>query len=296
MTGLSFLKMHGLGNDFVIIDARREGFAPSSAQVRRLADRHRGVGFDQLILIEPARSEGAAAFVRFLNSDGSEAAACGNGTRCLAWLLMAEAEAKSLTLETGGGLLPCELLDDGRVRVDMGEARLDWREVPLAEERDTLHLGIGLGALEDPVGVSMGNPHAVFFVEDAEAIDLESLGPELEHHALFPERANIGVASKIGKDALRLRVWERGAGVTLACGSGACAAAVAAVRRGVTGRTLTICVDGSLDEETGEDLDIEWRKSDGHVLMTGPVALSFQGRLAPSLLGELEGEPGEAAE
>lgn len=278
--------MHGLGNDFVIIDAREQPFAPSPAQAQRIADRHRGVGFDQLILIEPAKSGEAAAFVRFLNSDGSEAGACGNGTRCLAWLLMTERDATAVTLETAGGLLACELLDDGRVRVDMGPPRLDWTEVPLAEERDTLHLGIEAGELSDPVGVSMGNPHAVFFVEDAEAVELETLGPELEHHPLFPERANIGVASLIGKDALRLRVWERGAGITLACGSGACAAAVAAVRRGLTGRKIEITVDGSLDETSGEDLEIEWRKSDGHVLMTGPYAISYQGILAPSLLDE----------
>jgi len=288
MTGRSFLKMHGLGNDFVIIDAREEPFTPSPAQAQRIADRHRGVGFDQLILIERAPNGEAAAFARFLNSDGSESGACGNGTRCLAWLLMMQDEKQAITLETAGGLLACELLEDGRVRVDMGEAHLGWEEIPLAEERDTLHLGIELGALSDPVGVSMGNPHAVFFVEDAEEIDLEELGPELEHHPLFPERANIGVASLIGKDALRLRVWERGAGITLACGSGACAAAVAAVRRGLTNRKVSITVDGSLDEETGEDLEIEWRKSDGHVLMTGPYALSYQGRLAPSLLGDLE--------
>ncbi|WP_455373260.1 diaminopimelate epimerase [Limibacillus halophilus] len=280
--------MHGLGNDFVIIDARREPFSPTAAQAQRIADRHRGVGFDQLILIEPPRSREAAAFLRFLNSDGSESGACGNGTRCLGWLLMTEAGTDKITLESRGGLLPCELLADGRVRVDMGEARLDWKDVPLAEERDTLHLGIEAGELKDPVGLSMGNPHAVFFVEDAEEVDLESLGPELEHHSLFPERANIGVASLIGKDALRLRVWERGAGITLACGSGACAAAVAACRRGLTNRKVAITVDGSLDEETGEDLEIEWRKSDGHVLMTGPYALGFQGLLAPSLLGELE--------
>jgi diaminopimelate epimerase len=288
MTDRSFLKMHGLGNDFVIIDARREPFSPTAAQAQRIADRHRGVGFDQLILIEPPRSREAAAFLRFLNSDGSESGACGNGTRCLGWLLMTEAGTDKITLESRGGLLPCELLADGRVRVDMGEARLDWKDVPLAEERDTLHLGIEAGELKDPVGLSMGNPHAVFLVEDAEEVDLESLGPELEHHSLFPERANIGVASLIGKDALRLRVWERGAGITLACGSGACAAAVAACRRGLTNRKVAITVDGSLDEETGEDLEIEWRKSDGHVLMTGPYALGFQGLLAPSLLGELE--------
>ena len=253
MTGQIFLKMHGLGNDFVIIDAREQAFSPSPAQAQRIADRHRGVGFDQLILIERAPSGDAAAFARFLNSDGSESGACGNGTRCLAWLLMMQADSRAVTIETAGGLL-----------------------------------GIELEGLSDPVGVSMGNPHAVFFVEDAEEVELEELGPELEHHPLFPERANIGVASLIGKDALRLRVWERGAGITLACGSGACAAAVAAVRRGLTNRKVSITVDGSLDEETGEDLEIEWRKSDGHVLMTGPYALSYQGRLAPSLLGELE--------
>ena len=287
MTERNFLKMHGLGNDFVIIDAREEPFEPTASQAQRIADRHRGVGFDQLILIEPARSGEDQPWV--INVVMAviifNAIILGMETSPL---LMAQAGTKAVTLETAGGLLACELLEDGRVRADMGPARLEWQDIPLAEARDSLHLEIGAGPLQDPVGVSMGNPHAVFFVEDAEEIDLEELGPELEHHPLFPERANIGVASLIGKDALRLRVWERGAGITLACGSGACAAAVAAVRRGLTNRKVSLTVDGSLDEETGEDLEIEWRKSDGHVLMTGPYALSYMGTLAPGLLDGAE--------
>ena len=172
MTERNFLKMHGLGNDFVIIDAREEPFEPTASQAQRIADRHRGVGFDQLILIEPARSGEAAAYVRFLNSDGSEAGACGNGTRCLAWLLMAQAGTKAVTLETAGGLLACELLEDGRVRADMGPARLEWQDIPLAKENDTLHVDFSAGPLDDGVAVNVGNPHIVFFVDDMDDVNL----------------------------------------------------------------------------------------------------------------------------
>ncbi len=181
------------------------------------------------------------------------------------------------TVETISGLLPAEMLADGRVSVDMGPARTGWRDIPLAREMDTLHVDLTAGPLADPVCTNMGNPHATFFVADAEAIDIARLGPELEHDRLFPERANIGVASVAGDGSIRLRVWERGAGLTLACGSGACAALVGAARRGLIGRAADVIVDGGR-------LHIEWR-DDGHVVMTGPVATSFEGSFDAALLG-----------
>jgi diaminopimelate epimerase len=275
MSGLPFLKMHGLGNDFVVIDSRTQKFALDADRVRAIADRHKGVGFDQLVVLEPAPDKSADVFFRFLNSDGSEAGACGNGTRCVADLVMREKNATDLTIQTRAGLLRSRRAASGTVSVDMGPARMDWHEIPLAQACDTLHVPLAIGALADPVATSMGNPHATFFVPDAGAIDLSALGPQLEHHAIFPERANIGVAQILDPATLRLRVWERGAGITLACGSGACAATVAAVRRGLlAGRRARVIVDGS--EGGAGALEIEWR-SDGHVLMAGPVALSFSG-------------------
>jgi len=275
MSGLPFLKMHGLGNDFVVVDSRTQKFALDADRVRAIADRHKGVGFDQLVVLEPAPDKSADVFFRFLNSDGSEAGACGNGTRCVADLVMREKNSADLTIQTHAGLLRSRRDAGGTVSVDMGPARLEWRDIPLAQACDTLHVPLAVGALADPVATSMGNPHATFFVPDAGAIDLASLGPQLEHHPLFPERANIGVAQILDPATLRLRVWERGAGITLACGSGACAATVAAVRRGLlAGRRARVIVDGS--EGGAGALEIEWR-ADGHVLMAGPVALSFSG-------------------
>jgi diaminopimelate epimerase len=271
MSRRSFIKMHGLGNDFVVVDARDTAFALNAEHARLVADRRQGVGCDQIVVLEPPRNGRADVFMRFWNSDGGEVAACGNGTRCAAALVMAEDGADRLTIETLAGLLGAETSDDGRVSVDMGAARLDWQDIPLARAQDTLHLELSLEALRDPVAVNMGNPHAVFFVDDAEAVDLARLGPKLEHDPIFPERANIGVAQLTGTDALRLRVWERGAGVTRACGTGACAAAVAAARRGLTGRRVTVTLDGG-------PLELDWR-ADGHVMMTGPVATAFTGEL-----------------
>jgi diaminopimelate epimerase len=273
---MPFTKMHGAGNDFVVLDRRKGGLAIDAAGAVAIADRHRGIGCDQLVLIEAPRSPGTRAFVRFLNADGSEAGACGNGTRCVATLLAAETGDKRLTVETISGLLPAEVLADGRIAVDMGPARTGWRDIPLAREMDTLHVDLAAGPLADPVCTNMGNPHATFFVDDAEAVDIARLGPELEHDRLFPERANIGVASVKGR-AIRLRVWERGTGLTLACGSGACAALVAAARRGLCGRAADIIVDGGR-------LHVEWR-DDGHAVMTGPVATSFEGVFDTTLLG-----------
>jgi diaminopimelate epimerase len=266
--------MHGLGNDFVVIDARRRPVVLTDAAARAVADRHTGVGCDQLIVVEPA--DGADAFMRILNADGGEVGACGNAARCVASLLLGETGRPSIVIDTAGGRLVAERAAAGKFSVDMGRPRLEWNEIPLARAMDTLHVELALGPLRDPVAVSMGNPHAVFFVEDAVAIPIETLGPQLEHNALFPERANIGVAQVQGRDRLRLRVWERGAGLTRACGTGACAAAVAAHRRGLTGRRVAVAVDGGT-------LDIEWRPDD-HVMMTGPVATSFTGEIDEGLL------------
>lgn len=275
-TAPSFVKMHGLGNDFVILDARASALALTPAAVRAIADRRRGIGCDQLIVIEAARGSTSDAWMTIYNPDGSESGACGNATRCVAWLLMRESGADRVVIETRAGLLDAESRGDKMVAVDMGPARLDWRELPLAEAVDTLHLGIAAGPLADPVGVSMGNPHAVFFVDDVAAIDLEAVGPGLEHHPLFPERTNVEIVQVLGPETLRMRVWERGAGITQACGTGACATLVAAARRGLTGRKAEVVLDGG-------SLFIEWL-ADDHVLMTGPVALAFSGTVDPSLL------------
>ena len=276
MDDLRFIKMHGLGNDFVVLDGRARDLGLGAAQARAIADRRTGVGCDQILAIEPSLTGEATAAMRIFNPDGSEAEACGNGTRCVASLLMGENGSGHVVIETSAGLLDVDRRADGQFTVDMGLARTGWREIPLAEECDTLHLGIKAGPLADPVGVNIGNPHAVFLVDDAEAIDLAALGPKLEHHKLFPERANIEAAQVISSGDIRLRVWERGAGITLACGSGACAALVAAARRGLTGRKARVVLDGGT-------LAIEWADDD-HVLMTGPVAVSFTGSLDPALL------------
>ncbi|HEY8289653.1 MAG TPA: diaminopimelate epimerase [Acetobacteraceae bacterium] len=266
----SFVKMHGCGNDFVIFDERARALGLTPARAAAVADRRTGIGCDQLITMEPP-PPGADAFMRIRNPDGSEAGACGNATRCVAELLAGESGRTSQVIRTVAGDLPSMVLPDGRVQVDMGPVRLDWRDIPLAREMDTLHLDLSRGAVSDPAAASMGNPHATFFVPDVEAVPIAQIGPLLEHDPLFPERANIGFAQIIAPDRIRLRVWERGAGLTLACGSGACAALVNAHRRGLTGRRAVVRVDGG-------ELEIAWRE-DGHVLMTGPVATSFTGAI-----------------
>ena len=281
MTGTPFVKMHGLGNDFVVLDARGAAFELTPARRRAIADRRLGVGCDQLIVLEPPTERDADVFMRIYNPDGGEAGACGNATRCVASVLMDERKTDHVTVQTISGLLESQKTGtaaDGLpvISVDMGPARLDWRDIPVREACDTNHMPVGLGPLRDPVGTSMGNPHATFFVDSVAAIPLAELGPKLEHDRFFPERANIGVAERVGEDKLRLRVWERGAGLTLACGSGACAALVAANRRGLVKRRAEVIVDGGT-------LDIEWLR-DGHVMMTGGIALAFKGELDPSLL------------
>ncbi|HET9148880.1 MAG TPA: diaminopimelate epimerase [Alphaproteobacteria bacterium] len=276
MTGLPFIKMHGLGNDFVVVDARKRAVTLSAEAARAIADRRRGVGCDQLIVLEAPREAGTQAFMKIRNADGGESAACGNATRCVGAFLMSESGASEARIGTEAGILTAQRGSGAKVIVDFGAPRLGWREVPLAKDCDTLHAPISEGPLKDPACCSMGNPHGTFFVADAEAVDLPAHGPKLEHHPMFPERANIGVAQVIAPDRIRLRVWERGAGITLACGTGACAALVNASRRGVAARKATVILDGG-------ELTIEWREADGHVLMTGAAAISFTGELDPSL-------------
>jgi diaminopimelate epimerase len=265
-----FLKMHGCGNDFVVFDERKGSLGLTPAHAAAIANRRTGVGCDQFIVIEPGLDH-ADAFMRIRNPDGTEAGACGNATRCVAHVLAAETGRDHQIIRTISGDLPSEVLPDGRVRVDMGLVRLDWRDIPLARPMDTLDFDLSLGPVSHPAAASMGNPHATFFVPDIGAIPVAELGPVLEHDRLFPERANIGFAQVLAPDRVRLRVWERGAGLTLACGSGACAAVVNAARRGLTGREATVMADGG-------ELTIAWRE-DNHVLMTGPVATSFSGEI-----------------
>jgi diaminopimelate epimerase len=271
-----FVKMNGLGNDFVVVEARSAPFRPDAAAARAIADRTDGVGCDQLIAIEP--SERADAFMRIWNADGGEVSACGNATRCVGWLLMQASGRDTASIETGAGLLFATRADDGRITVDMGEPGLDWTEIPLAEEMDTRNIELQVGPIDAPVlhtpgCVSMGNPHVVFFAPDVATAPVREIGPMIEHHHLFPERANVGFAQIVSRDRIRLRVWERGVGETRACGTGACAALVAAARRGLSDRKAVV-------ELQGGELTIDWRQSDGHVLMTGPVAVEFSGALS----------------
>ncbi len=274
IASLPFRKMHGLGNDFVVLDARAHPLALSTARVRAIADRRLGVGCDQLITVET--SARADAFMRIHNADGGEVAACGNATRCVAALLMQERGATRVTIETRAGLLQAEAAGAGQVTVDMGTPAVGWSDIPLRDPCDTLHVPFARGPLADGCAVNVGNPHIVFFVPDAAVIDLGALGPAIEHDPFFPERVNVNVAQILAPDRIRLRVWERGAGITLACGTGACATLTAAARRNLTGRRATVMLDGG-------PLTIEWTAAN-RLLMTGPVAQSFEGHLAPELL------------
>jgi diaminopimelate epimerase len=261
-SGLPFMKMHGLGNDFVVIDGRDGGARVDAALARAMGDRHRGVGFDQLAVIGAAGD--ADLSLAFWNADGSTAGACGNATRCVAAWEMARRGADRLSLRTERGLLSAHARADGLTEVNMGAPILHWREIPLASEVCTLHLPLE----GDPAATGMGNPHMTFFVTDAEAVDLPAFGAAHEAHPLYPKRTNVQVASVIGPDRLRMRVWERGAGVTLASGSSSCAVAVAAARRGFTGRSVTLVLDGG-------EVAVDWRE-DG-VWLTGPTVHVFDG-------------------
>ncbi len=265
-----FRKMHGLGNDFVVLDARGAALPITPRRAAAIADRRLGVGCDQVIILEPA-AEGADVFMRIRNPDGSEAGACGNATRCVAALVAEALGRDALVVRTIAGDLPVERRPGDLWCADMGPARLDWRDVPLARAMDTLHLPLGQDGVADPAACSMGNPHATFFVPDLDRVPVTTLGPGFEQDPIFPDRANIGFAQILSPEHIRLEVWERGAGRTLACGSGACATIVNAARRGLTGRRATVSLPGG-------DLRLEWR-ADGHVLMTGPVATAFIGTL-----------------
>jgi len=294
---LPFLKMHGLGNDFVIIDSRKTNYIPDPETCRKIADRHRGVGYDQLIVLlkpkSPEAPDSPEVFMQIFNPDGSDAGTCGNATRCVARLIFEETKKESAVIETGPGLLNVKKETGGLIGVDFGPPRLAWNEIPLARECDTISVDInhpplaggsksrgldpwdfGEGShLPAPCCVSMGNPHAVFFVPDATAVPLAEIGPKIENHVMFPKRTNVEFAHIVDRKNIRMRVWERGTGITQACGSGACATLVAAVRRDLTNRRAKIILDGG-------ELTIEWRENDGHVLMTGPATLSFKGELA----------------
>jgi diaminopimelate epimerase len=265
-SGLPFMKMHGAGNDFVVIDSRGRGAMMTAALAQLLGDRNRGVGFDQLAEITDAA--GADFGLEFWNSDGSRADACGNATRCVADHVMRGLGRDAVSLVTGRGGLRAERLGDGRVWVNMGQPQLDWQDIPLAREIDPQHLPLP----GDPMAVGMGNPHCVHFVPDAGAVDLGTLGPKIERDPLFPQRTNVEFATLISPCTLRMRVWERGTGITLACGSGACATAVAAHLRGMIGPRVAIQVDGGT-------LEVDWR--DDGVWLTGPVARVFDGVLSP---------------
>ncbi|NKD55592.1 MULTISPECIES: diaminopimelate epimerase [unclassified Haematospirillum] len=275
MTGaLPFRKMHGLGNDFVVIDARKNPVALAPGMIARLGDRRCGVGFDQLVVLEPPQHQSAAVFMRIFNPDGSEAGACGNATRCVASLLLGDkSDLSAIRIQTHAGLL--EAFRDvsmGGVVVDMGAPSLDWQSIPVSEAVDTLEVALSVGDLSRPSLVSMGNPHAVFFVSRLDDVPLAVLGPRIESYPLFPDRTNVEIVEVCSRDHLKMRVWERGAGLTPACGSGACAVLVAAVRRGLADRRARVVCDGG-------ELTIEWRESDGHVLMGGPVASVYTGLL-----------------
>jgi len=273
----AFLKMHGLGNDFVVFDGRKSAIALDPALARAIADRRHGIGCDQVIVIEKARN-GADVAMRILNADGGEVESCGNAARCVARLLMEENDQTSARIETEGGLLLCSDAPNESVTVDIGVPHLDWKEIPLAREADTNGFALKVDGKEFVASaVSVGNPHCVLFVDDAEKAAVAELGSRIEHHAMFPARTNVEFVSVLSRARLRMRVWERGVGITRACGTGACAVAVAAQRRGLSDRKVEIILDGGI-------LEIEWRERDGHVLMTGPSSLSFSGDVDLALL------------
>ena len=280
MTDIAFTKMHGLGNDFVIIDIRDSSLKITAEQARAIANRHTGIGCDQLILLEPIADHhpplAADIFMRIFNADGSEVEACGNATRCVAEMIILEHSFTKVKIATVAGTLEAEKLPNGLIAVDMGEPNFNWEEIPLATAADTLYLNIQAGELSNPSAVNIGNPHCIFFVEDASKVALQQLGKNLEQHHLFPERANISVAEVKNNQSIYLRVWERGVGITNACGTAACAAAVAAHRRSLTERDVLVQLEGG-------SLNITW-KTDNHVVLIGPTETSFQGSFNSKLI------------
>jgi diaminopimelate epimerase len=277
----AFVKMNGIGNEIVVVDMRARGGTIKPEEARAAAAPG-GAPYDQLMALYPSRTPGTDAFIRIYNNDGSEAGACGNGMRCVADLVAKENGKDALTFETTAGILNCWKNADGLFTVDMGVPHFKWNEIPLAEEfRDTRAIELQIGPIDErvlhsPSVVSMGNPHAIFWVDDVNAYDLERFGPLLESHPIFPERANITLAHIVARDHIVIRTWERGAGLTKACGSAACAAAVAAARLRRAGRKMKVSLPGG-------ELTIEWREKDDHVLMTGPVEFEFKGRFDPAL-------------
>ncbi len=282
----AFAKMNGIGNEIIVLDLRA---APLHAALKVSAEEarsiHRVYPFDQMMVLQAAKTAGTDSFVEIFNNDGSQAEACGNGTRCVAWYLMKDTARTTLKIETIAGILDCVRKGDLVFQVDMGKPRLKWDEIPLRDEfANTRTIELQIGPIDAPVlhtpsAVNMGNPHAVFWVNDVNAYDLARFGPLLENHPIFPQRANISLAQVVSRSHIIIKVWERGVGLTQACGSAACAAAVAAHRKDLTGRNVTVTLPGG-------DLQIEWRASDDHVLMSGAVELEFNGVFAPELFSD----------
>jgi diaminopimelate epimerase len=281
----TFAKMNGIGNQIIVVDLRDSSGVVTSEEARAVAS-PAGVHYDQLMVLQPPRLKGTEAFIRIFNNDGSEAAACGNGMRCVARCLFEATGQTAAAFETKAGLLNCWQGADGLYTVDMGPPKFGWKDIPLAEEfRDTRSIELQIGPIDAPVlhtpsAVSMGNPHAIFWVDDVNAYDLGRFGPLLENHPIFPERANITLAHIVDRDHITIRTWERGAGLTRACGSAACATAVAAARLKRANRTVIIALPGG-------DLSIEWREGDDHVLMTGTAMFEFEGRFDPALFASV---------
>jgi diaminopimelate epimerase len=279
--GIPFRKMNGLGNDFVVLDARRRSIAFTEPQAKAIADRRTGIGCDQLIVLEPSQS--ADVRMRIWNNEGFEGESCGNASRCIADLLFAEEKRDRVTIDTLGGHLVCSRAGEGLVTVDMGVPRFGWKDIPLSEPfQDTRRIELQVGPIDAPLihspsVVNVGNPHCIFWVKDLDVVDLAKVGPMLEFHPLFPQRVNVSLARVENRDRIVLRVWERGAGLTRACGTAACAAAVSAARLRLTGREVTVALPGG-------ELRIVWRSSDDHMLMTGPVGYDGEGVLPPNLL------------
>ncbi len=275
---MKFAKMNGLGNEIAVLDARERPLTLNASAVEALATPEKGIGFDQLMVLLPPRNPLADVYTEIWNADGSKVAACGNGSRCVAWYVMREMNRENLVIETEAGFLGAVSVGPNMISVDMGAPIFEWELIPMSERMDTMRIELQVGPIDDPIlhgpgVVSMGNPHCVFFVQDAELAPVEAVGPMIEYHPLFPERTNVGFAEIVARDHIRLRVWERGAGLTKACGTGACAALVAAVRRRLCDRSAKVQVDGGM-------LQIEWRESDNHVIMTGAVALESEGNLS----------------
>jgi diaminopimelate epimerase len=278
-------KMNGLGNEILVLDLRGTGLAVRGDEARAIG-RGKGLAFDQLMVLHEPRSAGTDAFMTIYNRDGSQAEACGNGTRCVAFILTRGTSREKLILETAAARLECVRIGERIFTVDMGQPRFAWNEIPLRDPfPDTREIDMQIGPIDAPIlpppsVVNMGNPHAIFWVDDIDAYDLEKIGPLLENHPIFPERANISLAHVTSREHITLKVWERGVGLTKACGSAACATLVAAARKDLTGRRAIVSLPGG-------DLDIEWRESDGKVMMTGPVELEFETRLDPDLFKDI---------